>query len=226
MIVKDESPRSKGVQYATGEKQGATTNIFRKKDMYWSKQNGQVSLRRNGVALIINKRVWNAVLGCNLRNGRKSSVCFQGKSFNIRVIQVYAPTINAEEPKGDEFYEDLEDPLELTPKKKKKHPVDHRVLECKSKKSRDTWSNSQVGLGIQSEAGQRILTRECSGHRKYPFQQHERWLYTWTSPNGQYWNQTDYIFCSWRWRTCIISKNKTWSRLWFRSLAPHCKVQA
>ena len=57
MIVKDESPRSKGVQYATGEKQGATTNIFRKKDMYWSKQNGQVSLRRNGVALIINKRV-------------------------------------------------------------------------------------------------------------------------------------------------------------------------
>ena len=117
MIVKDESPRSKGVQYATGEEQGATTNIFRKKDMYGPKQNGQESLTRNGVALIINKRVWNAVLGCNLRNDRKSSICFQGKSFNIRVIQVYAPTINAEESKGDEFYEDLEDPLELTPKK-------------------------------------------------------------------------------------------------------------
>ena len=76
---------------------------------------GQEFLRRNGVALIVNKRVWNAVLGCNLKNDRMISVCFQGKPFNITVIQVYAPTTNAKE--SERFYEDLQDLLELTPKK-------------------------------------------------------------------------------------------------------------
>jgi len=76
---------------------------------------GQESLRRNGVALIVNKRVGNAVLGCNLKNDRMISVRFQGKPFNITVIQVYAPTSNAEE--AERFYEDLPDLLELTPKK-------------------------------------------------------------------------------------------------------------
>ena len=77
---------------------------------------GQESLRRNGIALIINKRVQNAVLGCNLKNGRMISVCYQGKTFNITVIQVYAPTSNAEETEVEQFYEDLQDLLELTPK--------------------------------------------------------------------------------------------------------------
>ena len=76
---------------------------------------GQESLRRNGVPIIINKRVQNAVLGCNLQNDRMISVHFQGKSFNITVIQVYAPTTNAKEAK--QFYEDLKDLLELTPPK-------------------------------------------------------------------------------------------------------------
>ena len=67
---------------------------------------GQESLRRNGVALIVNKRVWNAVLGCNLKNDSVLSVCFQGKPFNITVIQVYAPS-NAEEAKVEQFSEDL-----------------------------------------------------------------------------------------------------------------------
>ena len=74
----------------------------------------QESLRRNGVAIIVNKRVQNAVLGCNLK---MISVCFQGKPFNITVIQVYAPTSNAEEAEVEWFYEDLQDLLELTPKK-------------------------------------------------------------------------------------------------------------
>ena len=78
---------------------------------------GQESLRRNGVALIVNKRVQNAVLGCNLKNDRMISVCFQGKPFNIMVIQVYALTSNAEEAEVERFYEDLQDLLELTPKK-------------------------------------------------------------------------------------------------------------
>ena len=68
---------------------------------------GQESLRRNGVAIMVNKRVRNAVLGCNLKNDRMISVCFQGKQFNITVIQVYAPTSNAEEAEVEWFYEDL-----------------------------------------------------------------------------------------------------------------------
>ena len=78
---------------------------------------GQESLRRNGIAIIINKRVRNAVLRCNLKNNRMISVRFQGKPFNITVIQVYAPTSNAEEVKVERFYEDLQNLLELTPKK-------------------------------------------------------------------------------------------------------------
>ena len=78
---------------------------------------GQKSLRGNGVAIMVNKRVQNAVLGCNLKNDRMISVHFQGKPFNITVIQVYAPTSNAEEAEVEPFYEDLQDLLELMPKK-------------------------------------------------------------------------------------------------------------
>ena len=76
---------------------------------------GQESLRRNGVAIVVNKRVQNAVLGCNLKNDKMISVHLQGKPFNITVIQVYAPISNAEEAEVELFYEELEDLLELTP---------------------------------------------------------------------------------------------------------------
>ena len=75
----------------------------------------QESLRRNGVAIMVNKRVRNTVLGCNLRNDRMVCVCFQGKPFKITVIQAYAPTSNTEEPEVERFYEDLQDLLEVTP---------------------------------------------------------------------------------------------------------------
>ena len=78
---------------------------------------GQKSLGRNGIALMVNKRVQNAVLECSLKNDRIISVCFQGKPFNMTVIQVYALTSNAEESEVEQFYEDLQDLLELTPKK-------------------------------------------------------------------------------------------------------------
>ena len=78
---------------------------------------GHESLRRNGVAITVNKRLWNAVLGSNLKNNRMISVHFQGKPFNIMVIQVYAPTSNAEEAEVERFYEDLQDLLDLTPPK-------------------------------------------------------------------------------------------------------------
>ena len=103
---------------------------------------GQESLRRNGVAIIVNERVQNAVLGCNLKNDRMISVRFQGKPFNITVIQVYALSSNAEEAEVVQFYEDLQDVLELTPKKRCR--FHYRGLECKSRKSRNTWSNRQI----------------------------------------------------------------------------------
>ena len=81
---------------------------------------GQESCRRKGVAITVNKRVQNAVLGCNLKNDRMVSVRFQGKPFNITIIQVYVPTTNAEEAETEQFCDDLQDLLELTPKKKKK----------------------------------------------------------------------------------------------------------
>ena len=96
---------------------------------------GQESLRRNGVALAVNKRVRNVVLGCNLKNDRMISVRFQGKPFNITVIQVYAPTTNADEPEVEWFYEDLQDLLEIT---HKISPFHQRGVECKSRKSRDS----------------------------------------------------------------------------------------
>ena len=78
---------------------------------------GQESIRKNGVAIIVNKRVWNAVFGCYLKKDRMISVCYQGKPFNVTVIQDYALNSNAEEAEADQSYEDLQDLLELTPKK-------------------------------------------------------------------------------------------------------------
>ena len=86
-------------------------------DDHYIYQCGQESLRRNRVAIIDNKRVRNAVLGFNLKNNRMISVCFQGKPFNITVIQVYAPTSKAEEAEIEQFYEDVQDLPELNPKK-------------------------------------------------------------------------------------------------------------
>ena len=103
---------------------------------------GQESLRRNGVAVMVNKRVRNAVLGCNLKNNRMISVCFQGKPFNFTVIQVYGQTNNTEEAEVEWFYEDLQDLLELIPQKR--YPFHYRGLECKSRKSRNTWGNRQI----------------------------------------------------------------------------------
>ena len=120
----------------------------------------------DGVTLIVKKRLWNAVLGCNLKNDRMISVHFQDKPFNITVIQDYAPTSNAEKAEVEQFYEDLQDLLELTPKKD--------VLFI-------IWDwNAKVGS--QEIPG---VTGKFSLGVK-----------TWTSSGGQYWNQIDYILWS------------------------------
>ena len=113
---------------------------------------GQESLRRNGAAITVNKRVQNAVLGCNIKNDRMISVHFQSKSFNITVIQVYAPTSNAEEAEVEWFYEALQDLLELTPKKDFLFITGQRNAKVGSQET--LVITGKFGLQVQNEAQQ------------------------------------------------------------------------
>ena len=137
---------------------------------------------------MVNKRVQNAVPGCNLKNNRMISVHIQGKPLNIMVIQVYAPTSNAEEAEVEWFYEDLQDFLELTPPKK---DVLFIIGDWAAKVgSQETLGlRRKFGLGVQNEAGQRLIDF-CQENAlviaNTLFQQHKRRLYTWTSPDGQH----------------------------------------
>ena len=164
------------------------------------------SLRRNGVAIIVNKRVQNAVLGYNLKNDRMISVRFQGKPFNTTVIQVYPLTNNAEDTEAEWFCEDLQDLLELTAKK----DVFFIIGDWSAKEGSQEIPGitGKFFLGVQNEAGQRLI-EFCQENiliiANILFQQHKRRLYTWTSPDGQYRNQIDYILCSQRWRSSIQS---------------------
>ena len=148
---------------------------------------GHEFLRRDEVAIIVNKRVQNAILRCNLKNDRMISVRFQGKPFNITVIQVYTPTSHAEEVEVERFSEDLQDLLELTPKKDVLFIIG--VWNTKVGSQEIPEVTGKFGLGVQNEAGQR-LTEFCQENTliiaNTLFQQHKRRFYTWTSPDGQY----------------------------------------
>ena len=133
-------------------------------------------------------------------------VYLQGKPFNITVIQVYAPTSNAEEAEHEQFFEDLQDLLELTPKKDVLFIIDDWNAKAGSQETPGV--TDKFGLGMQNEEGQRLV--EFSQENALViantlFQQHKRRLYTWTSPDGQHRNQIDYILCSQRWRSSIQS---------------------
>ena len=139
---------------------------------------GRNPLEEMGVAIMVNKRVRNAVLGCNLKNDRKISVRFQGKPFNFMVIQVYAPTSNAEEAEVEQFYEDLQDLLKLTPKK----DVFFIIGDWNAKVGiqETPGVTGKFGLGVQNE-GQR-LTEFCQENAlliaNTLFHKHKRTLYT------------------------------------------------
>uniref|UniRef100_A0A8B9WC08 RNA-directed DNA polymerase n=1 Tax=Bos mutus grunniens TaxID=30521 RepID=A0A8B9WC08_BOSMU len=152
------------------------------------------SLRGNGVVILVNKRVRNAVLGCNLKNDRRISVPFQGKPFNVTIIQVWAPISNAEEAEVERFYEGLQDLLELTPKKDVLFIIGDWNAKVGSQEI--PGLTGKFDLGDQNEVGQR-LTEFCQENilviANTLFQQHKRRLYTWTSPDGQYQKQIDYI---------------------------------
>ena len=139
------------------------------------------------------------------------SVHFQGKLFNITVIQVYAPASNAEKAEAEQFYEDLQDLLELTP------PKDVLFIKgdwnVKIGSQETPGVTGKFGLGIWNEAGQRLIgfcQENALVIANTLSQQRKRRFYTWTSPDGQHRNQIDYILCSQRWRSSIQSaKNKT-----------------
>ena len=116
---------------------------------------GQESLRRNEVDIIVNKRVRNAVLEFTLKNDRMISVPLQGKPFNITVIQVYAPTSNSEEAEVERFYEDLQDFLELTPKKDVLFIIGDWNAKVGSQETHGVMG--KFGLGLQNEAGKRLI---------------------------------------------------------------------
>ena len=134
------------------------------------------------------------------------SVHFQGKPFNITVIQGYAPTSNAEEAEVERFYEDLQDLLELTPKKDVLFIIEDWNAKLGSQETLGV--TGKFGLGVWNEAGQRLI-EFCQENALVLantfFQQHKRRLYTWTSVDGQHQNQIDYILCSQRWRSSIQS---------------------
>ena len=169
---------------------------------------GQESLRRNGVAIMVNKKVRNVVLGCNLKNDRMISVRFQGKPSNITVIQVYAPTSNTEETEVERFYEDLQELLELTPQKDVLFIIGDWNAKVGSQETPGV--TGKFGLGIRNEAGQRLI-EFCQENAlliaNTLVQQHKRRLDTWISPDSQHRNQIDYILCSQRWRT-LYSQQK------------------
>ena len=136
---------------------------------------------------MVNKRVQNAVLGCNLKNDRMVSLRLQGKSFNITVIQVYAPTSNAEEAEVEQFYEDLEGLLELTPKKDVLFIIGDWNTKVGSQETPGV--TGKFGLGVQNEARQRLIEfyqENTLVIANTLFQKHKRRLYTWTSPDGQH----------------------------------------
>ena len=134
------------------------------------------------------------------------SVRFQGKPFNITVIQVYAPTNNAEEAEVERFYEDLQDLLELTPKKDALFIIGDWNAKVGSQETPGV--TGKFGLGIRNEAGQRLIEfcqENAQVRANALFQQQKRRLYKWTSPDGQHQTQINYILCSQRWRSSIQS---------------------
>ena len=154
------------------------------------------------------------------------SVCFHGKSFNIPVIQVYVLTSNAEKAEVEQFYEDLQDPLELT--LKKRCPFHYRGLECKSRKSRNTWSNRQIwpwNAERRRAKANRVLPRKCTGHSNHPLPTtQEKTLHMditrWSTPKSDWL----YYLQPKMEKLYTVNKNKIWD-LWLRSWTPYCQIQ-
>ena len=186
----------------------------------------QESPRRNGITIIVNKRVRNAVLGSNLINNVMILARFQGKPFNIMVIQVYAPTSNAEEAEVKWFYEDLQDLfINNTPKR---CPFNYKGLKCKSRKSRNTWSNRQTwpwSTGWSKAKCNIVMLRECTDHSKHLLlTTQEKTLHMDVTRRSIRKSDWLYSLQPKMEKLYTISKNKTGSWLWLRSWNSYCRA--
>ncbi|XP_049946671.1 craniofacial development protein 2-like [Schistocerca serialis cubense] len=167
---------------------------------------GHDNNRSNGVAFIVSDKVRKAVIGCKYKNDRMMSIRLQGQPLNITVIQVYAPTTDAEKEIIDQFYGDLQELLLSTPKK----DIVFIVGDWNAKVGNEAVEGitGKYGLGTTNEAGQRLL-EFCQENSliitNTLFQLPKRRLYTWTSPDGQHRNQIDYILCNQRWKSAVQS---------------------
>ena len=175
---------------------------------------------------MVSKRVWNAVLGCNLKNDRMISVHLQGKPFNITVFQVFAPTSNTEEAEVEWFYEDLQDLLELTPTKDVLFII--RDWNAKVWSQETPGVTGKFGLGMWNEAGQRLIEfwqENSLVIANIFFQQHRRRLHRdiirWSTPKSDWL----YSLQSKMQKLRTVSKNKTRSWLWLKSWTPYCQIQ-
>ena len=201
-----------------------------KSDDHYIYHCGQASLRRNGVAITVNSRLWNVVLGCNLKNDRMISLCLQGKPFNIMVIPMVLLVCPNQEYWRSWVWTVLWRPIRPSKTNtSKKCPFHYRGLKSKRRKSRDTWSNRQIWPWStkQSRAkANRVLPREHTGHNKHPLPTTQvktlymditrcsipksDWLYS-LQPKVE--------------KLYTVSKNKTGSWLWLRSWTPYCQIQ-
>ena len=204
-VVKHEMARVNTDMLGISELNWTRMGEFNSDDHYIY-YHGQESLRRNGVAITVNKIFWNAVLGCKLKNNRMISVCFQGKSFNNTVIQVYALTTNPEEAEVEQFYEDLQDLLELTPKKDVLFIRGDWNPKVGSQEiiwsNRQVWPQSTKWIRVKAN---RVLPRDHTGHSKHPLPTAQEKTLHMDITDGQYWNKIDYILCSQKWRISIQS---------------------
>ena len=173
-----------------------------------------------------NKRVWNAVLGCNLKNHRTISVCFQGKPFNITVIQAYAPISNTEEAEVERFYEDLQDLLELAPKKDVLFIIGdwNAKVGCQE----TPGVTGKLSLGVQNDRTKTngVLPRERKGHSKHPLPTtQEKTLHMgitrWSTPTS------DWLYSLQPKMEKLYTVNKNKTRIWvlLRSWTPYCQIQ-
>ena len=224
-VVKQEMTRVNIVILGISETRWTGMGEFNSDDHYIYSTVSRNPLRRNEVAIIVNKRLRNAVLGCNLKNDRMLSVHFQGKSFNITVIQVPWPVML----KKLKLNSSMKAYKPTRTNTQKRCPFHYRGRECKSRKSRNTWSNRQIwswNTEWSRAKANIVLLRERTSRRKHPLPTTQektlhmditRWLTL-----KSYWL---YSLQANMEKLYTISKNQTSSWLWLKSCTPYCQIQ-
>nr|XP_015209863.1 PREDICTED: craniofacial development protein 2-like [Lepisosteus oculatus] len=167
---------------------------------------GHQELRRNGVALIAHKNIAHAVESYTIFSDRIVAICICGKPLNVTVLQVYAPTTDAPEDESERFYTKIEEALEQVPKK----DIIYIMGDFNAKVGSQEEANiiGRCGLGERNKAGDSLVKFCHENHFRVSntwFMQPKHCLYTWTAPNGQHRNQIDYILCSQRWKSSVLT---------------------